>query len=142
MSGWPGATHSVDICEDLEDWSGANLSNMSDTEEEDTVRLVSLATELTFISPAITTKTDTLDVFTLRNTHLILFSDLLNTYFRSQSASPHENTRLQQAHTDTVQMTSSLNVMMSYSCSKRRIAMTGALCLLLFKFLFFFLLQI
>ncbi|MCJ8734061.1 hypothetical protein PDJAM_G00231090 [Pangasius djambal] len=36
---WPGATHPVDICEDLEDWSGANLSNMSDTEEEDTVRL-------------------------------------------------------------------------------------------------------
>ncbi|XP_060740959.1 proto-oncogene DBL [Tachysurus vachellii] len=36
---WPGATHSVDICEDLEDWSGANLPNMSDTEEEDTVRL-------------------------------------------------------------------------------------------------------
>ncbi|XP_053486836.1 proto-oncogene DBL isoform X3 [Ictalurus furcatus] len=36
---WPGATHSVDICEDLEDWSGANLSNISDTEEEDTVRL-------------------------------------------------------------------------------------------------------
>ncbi|XP_060783764.1 proto-oncogene DBL isoform X2 [Neoarius graeffei] len=36
---WPGATHSVDLCEDLEDWSGANLSNMSDTEEEDTIRL-------------------------------------------------------------------------------------------------------
>ncbi|XP_058252256.1 proto-oncogene DBL isoform X1 [Hemibagrus wyckioides] len=36
---WPGATHSVDICEGLEDWSGPNLPNMSDTEEEDTVRL-------------------------------------------------------------------------------------------------------
>ncbi|TSS60346.1 Guanine nucleotide exchange factor DBS [Bagarius yarrelli] len=34
-----GASHSVDLCEDLEDWSGANLSNMFDTEEEDTVHL-------------------------------------------------------------------------------------------------------
>lgn len=47
--GWPGATHSVDICEDLEDWSGANLPNMSDTEEEDTVRLVSVF-DLTLLS--------------------------------------------------------------------------------------------
>lgn len=42
MPGWPGATPSVDICEELEDWSGANLTNMSDNEEEDTVRLVSV----------------------------------------------------------------------------------------------------
>ncbi|XP_041111919.1 proto-oncogene DBL-like isoform X2 [Polyodon spathula] len=33
---WPGASHSVDICEGLEDWSGtSDLSNPSDTEEED-----------------------------------------------------------------------------------------------------------
>ncbi|KTG05713.1 hypothetical protein cypCar_00004804, partial [Cyprinus carpio] len=38
---WPGAPYSVDICEGLEDWSGANsLSNPSDTEEEDAARLV------------------------------------------------------------------------------------------------------
>nr|XP_021328506.1 proto-oncogene DBL isoform X3 [Danio rerio] len=38
---WPGAPYSVDICEGLEDWSGANsLSNPSDTEEEDAVHLV------------------------------------------------------------------------------------------------------
>ncbi|XP_030621420.1 proto-oncogene DBL [Chanos chanos] len=37
---WPGAPHSVDICEGLEDWSGANsLSNLSDTEEDDTSSL-------------------------------------------------------------------------------------------------------
>lgn len=39
--GWPGAPYSVDICEGLEDWSGANsLSNPSDTEEEDATHLV------------------------------------------------------------------------------------------------------
>jgi len=39
--GWPGAPYFVDICEGLEDWSGANsLSNPSDTEEEDTAHLV------------------------------------------------------------------------------------------------------
>ncbi|KTG43003.1 hypothetical protein cypCar_00005439 [Cyprinus carpio] len=38
---WPGTPYSVDICEGLEDWSGANsLSNPSDTEEEDAARLV------------------------------------------------------------------------------------------------------
>ncbi|KAK7138068.1 hypothetical protein R3I94_013640 [Phoxinus phoxinus] len=38
---WPGAPYSVDICEGLEDWSGANsLSNPSDTEEEDAAHLV------------------------------------------------------------------------------------------------------
>ncbi|XDV37225.1 hypothetical protein PO909_006863 [Leuciscus waleckii] len=38
---WPGAPYSVDICEGLEDWSGANsLSNPSDTEEEDTAHLI------------------------------------------------------------------------------------------------------
>lgn len=41
MIGWPGAPYSLDICEGLEDWSGANsLSNPSDTEEEDTTHLV------------------------------------------------------------------------------------------------------
>lgn len=62
VSGWPGATHSVDICEDLEDWSGANLSNISDTEEEDTVRLVSVF-NLTLQSPAIMTNTGTVYLF-------------------------------------------------------------------------------
>ncbi|MBN3297508.1 MCF2 protein, partial [Amia calva] len=39
---WPGASHSVDICEGLEDWSGTNeLSNPSDTEEEEGFQLVS-----------------------------------------------------------------------------------------------------
>ncbi|XP_062855893.1 proto-oncogene DBL [Trichomycterus rosablanca] len=33
---WPGSRHSVDICEGLEDWNGTNLS---DTEEEETVNL-------------------------------------------------------------------------------------------------------
>ncbi|XP_028815680.1 proto-oncogene DBL isoform X4 [Denticeps clupeoides] len=33
---WPGAPHSVDICEGLEDWRGAQLS---DTEEEDAAQL-------------------------------------------------------------------------------------------------------
>ncbi|XP_043113542.1 proto-oncogene DBL isoform X1 [Puntigrus tetrazona] len=38
---WPGAPYSVDICEGLEDWSGANsLSNPSDTEEDDASHLV------------------------------------------------------------------------------------------------------
>ncbi|KAI1903103.1 hypothetical protein AGOR_G00023760 [Albula goreensis] len=38
---WPGASHSVDICEGLEDWSGTtDLSNLSDTEEEDSPPLV------------------------------------------------------------------------------------------------------
>ncbi|KAG9272670.1 proto-oncogene DBL isoform X1 [Astyanax mexicanus] len=36
---WPGAPHSVDICEGLEDWSGVNsVSNLTDTEEEDTAQ--------------------------------------------------------------------------------------------------------
>ncbi|KAG7484283.1 hypothetical protein MATL_G00047950 [Megalops atlanticus] len=38
---WPGASQSVDICEGLEDWSGTtDLSNLSDTEEEDTPQLI------------------------------------------------------------------------------------------------------
>ncbi|KAG7465094.1 hypothetical protein MATL_G00172600 [Megalops atlanticus] len=38
---WPGASHSVDICEGLEVWRGPNdLSNLSDTEEEDAALLV------------------------------------------------------------------------------------------------------
>ncbi|KAI4885361.1 hypothetical protein NFI96_014333 [Prochilodus magdalenae] len=36
---WPGAPHSVDICEGLEDWNGANsLSNLTDTEEDDSAQ--------------------------------------------------------------------------------------------------------
>lgn len=76
VSGWPGATHSVDICEDLEDWSGANLCNMSDTEEEDTVRLVSVF-DLALISSA-----------------LILSPDFPDILFLLQSPSPQVNTRL------------------------------------------------
>lgn len=42
LSGWPGAPHSVDICEGLEDWSGSHSPfPLSDTEEEDIVHLVS-----------------------------------------------------------------------------------------------------
>lgn len=110
MSGWPGATHSVDICEDLEDWSGANLSNMSDTEEEDTVRLVS--------------------VFNLaHDSSLILFPDLPDIHFLSQFPhSPQVNTRLSQVLTNTIQMTSSLSVVMSFSCNRRTVMVTGVFC--------------
>lgn len=38
--GWPGTSHSVDICEGLEDWT-TDLSNISDSDEEDDVLLVS-----------------------------------------------------------------------------------------------------
>lgn len=39
--GWPGAHHSVDICEDLEEWSGGrDAFHPSDTEEEVLVQLV------------------------------------------------------------------------------------------------------
>ncbi|XP_048850571.1 proto-oncogene DBL isoform X2 [Brienomyrus brachyistius] len=38
---WPGASQSIDICEGIEDWSGTtDLSNMSDSEEEDAPQLV------------------------------------------------------------------------------------------------------
>ncbi|RXN06874.1 proto-oncogene DBL-like isoform X2 [Labeo rohita] len=37
--GWPGTSHSVDICEGLEDWT-TDLSNISDSDEEDDVLLV------------------------------------------------------------------------------------------------------
>lgn len=37
--GWPGTSHSVDICEGLEDWT-TDLSNISDSDEDD-VLLVS-----------------------------------------------------------------------------------------------------
>ncbi|KAL1266594.1 hypothetical protein QQF64_002269 [Cirrhinus molitorella] len=36
---WPGTAHSVDICEGLEDWT-TDLSNISDSDEEDDVLLV------------------------------------------------------------------------------------------------------
>ncbi|XP_016381459.1 proto-oncogene DBL-like isoform X2 [Sinocyclocheilus rhinocerous] len=36
---WPGTSHSVDICEGLEDWT-TDLSNISDSDEEDDVVLV------------------------------------------------------------------------------------------------------
>lgn len=41
VAGWPGTSHSVDICEGLEDWT-TDLSNISDSDEEDDVLLVSL----------------------------------------------------------------------------------------------------
>ncbi|XP_030648444.1 proto-oncogene DBL [Chanos chanos] len=38
---WPGTSHSVDICEGLEDWSGTtDISNISDSDEDDDVLLV------------------------------------------------------------------------------------------------------
>lgn len=40
IAGWPGTSHSVDICEGLEDWT-TDLSNISDSDEEDDVLLVS-----------------------------------------------------------------------------------------------------
>lgn len=41
VAGWPGTSHSVDISESLEDWT-TDLSNISDSDEEDDVLLVSL----------------------------------------------------------------------------------------------------
>lgn len=39
--GWPGASNSVDVCEELDEWSAvSNLSVLSDTEEEDQGLLV------------------------------------------------------------------------------------------------------
>lgn len=39
--GWPGAPHSVDVCEGLEDWGGGlDPSQLSDTEEDDLLQLV------------------------------------------------------------------------------------------------------
>ncbi len=40
VAGWPETSHSVDICEGLEDWT-TDLSNISDSDEEDDVLLVS-----------------------------------------------------------------------------------------------------
>lgn len=41
MLGWPGAHHSVDACEDLEEWSGGQDGpQLSDTEDEVLVQLV------------------------------------------------------------------------------------------------------
>lgn len=34
-AGWPVPAHSVAICEGLEDWGATDLSNLSDSEEED-----------------------------------------------------------------------------------------------------------
>ena len=34
-TGWPVPAHSVAICEGLEDWGATDLSNLSDSEEED-----------------------------------------------------------------------------------------------------------
>lgn len=46
VSGWPGAHHSVDICEGLEEWSGGqDAFHPSDTEEEALVQLVRLNTD-------------------------------------------------------------------------------------------------
>ncbi|XP_052464128.1 guanine nucleotide exchange factor DBS-like isoform X2 [Carassius gibelio] len=38
-NGWPGTSHSVDISQGLEDWT-TDLSNISDSDEEDDVLLV------------------------------------------------------------------------------------------------------
>ncbi|XP_019904224.1 proto-oncogene DBL isoform X5 [Esox lucius] len=32
---WPGTSHSVDVCEGLEDWSTTDISNLSDSDEDD-----------------------------------------------------------------------------------------------------------
>lgn len=41
VPGWPGAHHSVDTCEDLEEWSGGrDAPQLSDTEDEVLVQLV------------------------------------------------------------------------------------------------------
>lgn len=41
VPGWPGAHHSVGICEGLEEWSGGqDAFHPSDTEEEAVVQLV------------------------------------------------------------------------------------------------------
>lgn len=41
MPGWPGAHHSVDACEDLEEWAGGqDAPQPSDTEDEVLVQLV------------------------------------------------------------------------------------------------------
>lgn len=41
MPGWPGAHHSVDACEDLEEWTGGqDAPRPSDTEDEVLVQLV------------------------------------------------------------------------------------------------------
>ena len=41
VPGWPGAQHSADICEHLEDWSGGlDAFHTSDTDEEVLVQLV------------------------------------------------------------------------------------------------------
>jgi len=40
VAGWPGTSQSVDICEGLEDWT-TDISNISDSDEEDDVLLVS-----------------------------------------------------------------------------------------------------
>lgn len=40
VAGWPGTSQSVDICESLEDWT-TDISNISDSDEEDDVLLVS-----------------------------------------------------------------------------------------------------
>lgn len=35
LAGWPGPAHSVAICEGLEDWTATDLSNLSDSEEDE-----------------------------------------------------------------------------------------------------------
>lgn len=39
VTGWPGTSNSMDICETLEDWT-TDLSFISDSDEEDDVLLV------------------------------------------------------------------------------------------------------
>lgn len=35
FTGWPVPAHSVAICEGLEDWAATDLSNLSDSDEDD-----------------------------------------------------------------------------------------------------------
>lgn len=45
VPGWPGAHHSVDACEDLQEWPGGqDALQPSDTEDEVLVQLVGKAT--------------------------------------------------------------------------------------------------
>lgn len=58
--GWPGAHHSVDICEGLEEWSGGrDAFHPSDTEEEVLVQLVRL--NISYIQTIEYTKQQTID---------------------------------------------------------------------------------
>ncbi len=108
--GWPGAPYSVDICEGLEDWSGANsLSNPSDTEEEDAALLVrdehpTLAQSLIHVG-----------------WHLSFFT-CSSVCFRLQADTGPSSTGVKMGQT------SSLSVAMSYNYSMRKMMASGEWC--------------